>query len=128
MTVQDDLVFRALADSRRREMLDVLRDAPQTTGALCDRFPGLDRCTVMQHLGVLERAGLLIVRREGRLRWNYLNALPIKEIHDRWISHHAAAAVDLLARLKTDLEAPAVPETEAQASGSKRKARPSRRT
>jgi DNA-binding transcriptional ArsR family regulator len=128
MTAQDDLVFRALADSRRREMLDLLRDAPQTTGALCDRFSALDRCTVMQHLGVLERAGLLIVRREGRLRWNYLNALPIKEIHDRWISRHAAGAVELLARLKTDLEAPAAPGQGSQASRSKRKARPSRRT
>lgn len=58
----------------------------------------------MQHLGILERAGLVIARREGRLRWNYLNALPIKEIHDRWIAPHAAGAVQLLARLKTDLE------------------------
>ena len=64
---RDDLVFKALADSRRRQILDLLKEAPRTTGELCDRFEGsLDRCTVMQHIGVLERAGLIIARREGR--------------------------------------------------------------
>jgi DNA-binding transcriptional ArsR family regulator len=101
----DDLVFKALADSRRRQILDLLKAAPRTTGELCDRFEGsLDRCTVMQHIGVLERAGLLIARRQGRSRWNYLNAAPLKQIYDRWISPYAAEAVALLARLKRDLE------------------------
>jgi DNA-binding transcriptional ArsR family regulator len=85
-------------------MLDMLKDHPQTTGELCARFPALDRCTVMQHLRVLEQADLVIVRREGRERWNYLNPLPIKEIHDRWIGPYAAQAVSLLGRLKEDLE------------------------
>jgi DNA-binding transcriptional ArsR family regulator len=58
----------------------------------------------MQHLRVLEKADLVIVKREGRLRWNYLNPLPVKEIYDRWISAHAAAAVDFLAAMKGDLE------------------------
>ena len=101
---QSDLVFRALSASTRREILDVLKDRPQTTGELCARFPALDRCTVMQHLKVLEGADLVIVKREGRERWNHLNPLPIKHIHDRWIGPHAARAVDLLDRLKTDLE------------------------
>jgi DNA-binding transcriptional ArsR family regulator len=101
----DDLIFKALADSRRRQILDLLKEAPRTTGELCERFQGsLDRCTVMQHIGVLERAGLIIARREGRNRWNYLNAAPFKEIHDRWISPYASEAVELLARLKRDLE------------------------
>lgn len=101
----DDLVFKALADGRRREILDLLRAAPRTTGELCGHFAGaLDRCTVMQHLGVLERSGLLIVRREGRTRWNYLDAAPLRAIHDRWIAPFASAAVDLLARLKRDME------------------------
>jgi DNA-binding transcriptional ArsR family regulator len=101
----DDLVFKALADSRRRQILDLLKAAPRTTGELCDRFEGsLDRCTVMQHIGVLERAGLLIARRQGRSRWNYLNAAPLKQIYDRWISPYATEAVALLARLKRDLE------------------------
>ncbi|HZB61589.1 MAG TPA: helix-turn-helix domain-containing protein [Microvirga sp.] len=101
---QSDLVFKALSASTRREILDVLKDRPQTTGELCARFPALDRCTVMQHLKVLEAADLLIVKREGRERWNHLNPLPIKHIHDRWIGPHAARAVNLLDRLKTDLE------------------------
>ncbi|HSL71449.1 MAG TPA: metalloregulator ArsR/SmtB family transcription factor [Longimicrobiales bacterium] len=100
---RDDAVFKALADARRRRILDLLKDGPRTTGELCDRFAGLDRCTVMQHLAVLEKAGLVIVRREGRHRWNYLNVLPIKELHDRWIGPYAASAVMLLARLKRDL-------------------------
>jgi len=97
-------VFKALADYRRREMLDLLRDRPQTTGDICKHFKDLDRCTVMQHLGVLEKAELLIVKREGRNRWNYINPLPIKEIYDRWISRYATHAIDILARMKHDLE------------------------
>ena len=57
----------------------------------------------MQHLRVLADAGLVIVRRDGRERWNHLNALPIKHIHDRWIGPYAARAVDLLDRLQSDL-------------------------
>ncbi len=102
---RDDLVFKALADSRRREILDLLKVSARTTGELCDHFRKLDRCTVMQHIGVLEKAGLLISRREGRQRWNHLNVMPLKELHDRWISPYATAAVDLLARMKRDFEA-----------------------
>jgi DNA-binding transcriptional ArsR family regulator len=101
---RDDLVFKALADSRRREILDLLKVSARTTGELCDHFKELDRCTVMQHIGVLEKAGLLISRREGRQRWNHLNVMPIREVHDRWISPYATAAVDLLARMKRDFE------------------------
>ncbi len=103
---KQDRVFKALGHSTRRRILDLLRDAPRTTGELCDRFSGLDRCTVMQHLSVLERAELIVVRTDGRLRWNCLNAMPIKEIHDRWIGAYATQAVELLARLKRELEEP----------------------
>ena len=102
---KEDAVFKALANGKRRQMLDAIRDAPLTTGALCERFPEMDRCTVMQHLKVLEEAELIIPRREGRERWNHLNALPIKHIHDRWIGPYAARATDMLDRLKADLEA-----------------------
>ncbi|MCA1562402.1 MAG: helix-turn-helix domain-containing protein [Acidobacteria bacterium] len=102
---RQERVFKALADARRRRLLDLLKGERRTTGELCARFPDLDRCTVMQHLRVLERAGLIIVRREGRVRWNYLNALPIKEISDRWISPYAVHAVNLLARVTRELEA-----------------------
>jgi DNA-binding transcriptional ArsR family regulator len=100
----DDVVFKALGDSRRRAILDLLRPAPRTTGDIVERFPELDRCTVMQHIGVLERAGLVIARRRGRERWNYLNPLPIKRIHDRWIGRYATGAVNLLARLQEAVE------------------------
>lgn len=95
-----------MSAATRRAILDALKDQPQTTGALCARFAPLDRCTVMQHLKVLEDAELVIVRRKGRERWNHLNPLPIKHIHERWIGPYAAHAVEILDRLKTDLETP----------------------
>src|SRR3990167_10181539 len=100
VATREDAVFRALAAPVRRQILDALKDNPQTTGELCARFPELDRCTVMQHLKVLEAADLVIAHKVGRVRWNYLNALPIKTIHARWIGPHAAGAVGLLARMK----------------------------
>jgi DNA-binding transcriptional ArsR family regulator len=100
----DDLVYKALADFRRREILDLLKDEPKTTGEICDHFDELDRCTVMQHVGVLEKAGLIIAKREGRKRWNYLNVVPIREIYDRWINKYATPSVELLTRLKHDLD------------------------
>ena len=103
---REERVFKALADGRRREILDLLKRQPKTTGELCEHFRNLDRCTVMQHLGVLERAGLVIVKREGRTRWNYLNVVPITEIYQRWISQYASKSVELLARMRHDLEEP----------------------
>ncbi|CTQ59648.1 ArsR/SmtB family transcription factor [Roseibium album] len=100
-----DKIFKALADRRRRKILDLLKNTPKTTGTLCEAFPELDRCTVMQHMRVLEAADLIIVQRKGRERWNHLNALPIKDIHDRWIGEFAENAVTMLASLKSDLEA-----------------------
>jgi len=99
-----DQLFGALSHRTRREILDLLRDHSRTTGDLCDHFSPLDRCTTMQHLGVLERAGLIVVQRKGRERWNHLDVLPIKLIHDRWIGPYARSAVELLARLQADLE------------------------
>jgi DNA-binding transcriptional ArsR family regulator len=99
-----DRVFKALASGTRRRILDLLKDRPRTTGELCAQFPELDRCTTMQHLGVLERAGVVVVQRKGRERWNHLDVVPIKLIHDRWIGTYARSAVELIATLKTDLE------------------------
>jgi DNA-binding transcriptional ArsR family regulator len=99
-----DQIFKALADRRRRQILDLIKDEPKTTGELCEYFKNYDRCTVMQHLGVLERAGLIIVKRAGRLRWNYLNAVPIREIYDRWINQYASPAVEVLTKLKANLD------------------------
>ena len=99
-----DAVFKALANATRRSILDTLRDQPLTTGALAEQFPDLDRCTVMQHLAVLESAGLVTAERKGRERWNHLNPIPIHDIHERWIGPHAAFAVSKLAALKRNLE------------------------
>lgn len=99
-----DLIFKALAHRRRREILDMLKEAPRTTGMLCESFADMDRCTVMQHLKVLEDADLVIAKRDGRERWNHLNSLPIKHIHDRWISAYAGHALSILDRLKGDLD------------------------
>lgn len=104
--VDEDGVFKALASPTRRRLLDLLKDQPRTTGYLCEQFGDLDRCTVMQHLRVLERAGLVNAQRKGRERWNHLDPLPIKHIHDRWISEYATSAVAFLDALRTDLERP----------------------
>lgn len=103
--VEDDsAVFKALADGKRRKMLDLLKIKPRTTGELCSFFPDVDRCTVMLHLEVLRKAELIIVKKEGRFRWNYLDALPIKRIHDRWIGKYADFAVEMLEELKQKAE------------------------
>jgi DNA-binding transcriptional ArsR family regulator len=99
-----DRIFKALADHRRRAILDELKEEPKTTGMLCGIFPELHRCTVMQHLGVLEEAELIVVERRGRERWNHLNAMPIKRIHDRWIGDYAKHAVARIDTLKRALE------------------------
>ncbi|BDH55939.1 helix-turn-helix transcriptional regulator [Tsukamurella sp. PLM1] len=98
----DDLVFKALGNATRRRMLDVLKEAPRTTGELCAQFPDLDRTTVLQHLRVLERAELVIGRKVGRERHLTLAPVPIKRIHDRWIGDYTRAAVSLLDDLTRD--------------------------
>ena len=100
-----DRVFKALANATRRAICDELKRRPLTTGQLVACFPEIDRTTVMMHLRVLERAGLLASVRKGRERFNYLDAMPIQEIHARWIGPHAAAASQRLLELKRELEA-----------------------
>ena len=101
---QDDLVFKALAGADRRKILDLLRDAPMTTGDLGQRLPWLDRTTVMQHLGVLEKARLIISKKQGRCRWNYLDVSPIQRIHERWIQAYALPSASMLSKLQQHLE------------------------
>jgi len=101
---QDDLVFKALAGADRRKILDLMRDAPMTTGEICTHLPTLDRTTVMQHLRVLEKARLVITKKEGRCRWNYLDVSPIQRIYERWIQAYSMPSAQLLSRLQCDLE------------------------
>lgn len=97
-------VWRALANPVRRRILDALRDGPKTTGRLADEFPDLTRFAVMQHLKVLEEAELVVPRREGRRRHNYLNPVPIQRIHDRWVSRFTKPWTEALLGLKDELE------------------------
>ncbi len=101
---EDDRVFKALAGRDRRRVLDLLRDGPRTTSEISRELPRLDRTTVMQHLRVLERAGLVISRKEGRCRWHYLDIAPVQRIHERWIRDYAMPSARLLTRLKRELE------------------------
>ena len=101
---EDDLVFKALAGKDRRLILDLLRDAPLTTGGIGEHLPHLDRTTVMQHLRVLENARLVISKKVGRCRWNYLDVSPIQRIYQRWIASYAMPGADFLESLRSQLE------------------------
>ena len=102
----DDLepVWRALASPIRRRMLDLLRVGPVSTGEIADEFGDLSRFAVMQHLRVLEAANLVVPRREGRVRLNFLNPVPIQRIYHRWVSRYQEPWAESLVALKGALE------------------------
>lgn len=102
-----DAVWKALANQARRKILDLLRDGPRYTGELAAQFPDLTRFAVMQHLNVLEEADLVVHRREGRKRFNYLNPVPIQRIYDRWVVRHVRPWTEALVSLRDELEAAA---------------------
>lgn len=95
----DDAVWGALNDATRREILDLLRIAPRTTGDLCDGFD-VTRFAVMKHLRVLEAAGLVVSEKRGRTRTNYLNPVPLQQIYRRWIAPFDALPADRLLTIK----------------------------
>jgi DNA-binding transcriptional ArsR family regulator len=99
-----DEVFRALADPTRRSLLDELfeRDG-QSLSELEQRLP-MTRFGVMKHLKLLEEAGLVTTRRRGREKLHFLNPVPIRLIHDRWVSKYSEPWVSALSKLKEDLE------------------------
>lgn len=99
-----DDVFKALADPTRRSLLDELfRQDGQTLSALEERLP-MTRFGVMKHLKVLEKAGLVVTRRRGREKLHHLNAVPIRLVHDRWVSKYAEPWAAALSELKHSLE------------------------
>jgi uncharacterized protein YndB with AHSA1/START domain/DNA-binding transcriptional ArsR family regulator len=100
-------VFRALSDPSRRLLLDSLfeRDG-QTLGELTSFLPGMTRFGVMRHLDVLEAADLITTRRAGREKRHYLNPVPIRRLHDRWISKFAEPVVGAMSAMKQHLESP----------------------
>ena len=104
-SIDDDGVFKALADPTRRRVLDLLfTDDGRTLGQLCAEFPDLSRFGVMKHLAVLEAASLVVTHRVGRSKHHYLNPVPIAEIHDRWTSKYASISTDALLGLRRALE------------------------
>ena len=106
MVGQVDEVFKALADPTRRRLLDELyRRDGQTLSDLEERF-SMTRFGVMKHLKLLEEAGLVVTRRRGREKLHFLNPVPIRLVHDRWVSKYAEPWVAGLSDLKHRLESP----------------------
>lgn len=99
-----DEVFKALADPTRRSLLDSLHESDgQSLSALEERLP-MTRFGVMKHLKVLEGAGLVVTRRRGREKLHFLNPVPIRLIHDRWVSKYAEPWAATLSGIKRELE------------------------
>src|SRR4051794_1132674 len=103
-SMDDDGVFRALADPTRRHLLDRLYERDGRTLTELESELEMTRFGVMKHLRVLEDAGLVVTRRSGREKLHYLNPVPIRLIHDRWISKYSERQVAALADLKHELE------------------------
>ncbi|HUH21287.1 MAG TPA: metalloregulator ArsR/SmtB family transcription factor [Gaiellaceae bacterium] len=110
--MEDARIWKALGSPHRRALLDALKDGPKTTSALCEVLPRLSRYAVMQHLGVLEHAGVVLVRREGRERWNELNAVPIQRELERWLSGFQQASASQLLAFERHLQETAAEEKE----------------
>jgi DNA-binding transcriptional ArsR family regulator len=100
----DDRIFRALADPTRRHLLDRLFERDGRTLTELESELEMTRFGVMKHLRVLEEAGLVLTRRSGREKLHYLNPVPIRLIHDRWIDKYRERQVSALADLKSELE------------------------
>jgi DNA-binding transcriptional ArsR family regulator len=102
--MDDDRVFRALADPTRRYLLDRLHERDGRTLTELESELEMTRFGVMKHLRVLEDAGLVATRRSGREKLHFLNPVPIRLIHDRWIDKYTERHVSALVDLKTELE------------------------
>ncbi|MHB1164759.1 MAG: ArsR/SmtB family transcription factor [Candidatus Nanopelagicales bacterium] len=100
----EDAVWRALAHATRRQVLDLLVESPRTTGQVVAAL-GLDRHVVMAHLAVLRDAGLVLGERRGRVRMNFLNAVPIQEIHHRWVTPASGPWASALIAVRDGAEA-----------------------
>ena len=107
MTRDDDrdaLVFKALADPTRRQLLDQLFERDGRTLTELEADVDMTRFGVMKHLRVLEEAGLVVTRRSGREKLHFLNPVPIRLVHDRWIDKYTERQVSALVDLKKELE------------------------
>lgn len=99
-----DQVWKALSDGTRRSILDFLRGGPRTTTEIVEQFPHLSRFGIMKHIDVLREAGLIVTRGEGRKRINSLNAIPIRQIYERWVTRFEGFWASALLRIKGDAE------------------------
>jgi DNA-binding transcriptional ArsR family regulator len=99
-----DEVWKALSDKTRRAILDLLRQGPRKTTEIVEAFPHLTRFGVMKHIDVLREAGLINTREEGRQRVNSLNAVPIRQIYERWVSRYEDFWANKLLRLSEDVQ------------------------
>jgi DNA-binding transcriptional ArsR family regulator len=104
LVTDDDRVFKALADPTRRFLLDLLFAREGQTLTELESAVEMTRYGVMKHLKVLEEAGLVVARRSGREKLHFLNAVPIREVHDRWIDKYTERHVAALVDLKSELE------------------------
>ena len=104
--IDDDLVFKALADPTRRLLLDLLFERDGRTLTELESGVEMTRFGVMKHLKVLEDAGLILTHRAGREKQHFLNAVPIRLIHDRWIDKYTERGLSALGDLKAELEKP----------------------
>ncbi|MEU7785887.1 MULTISPECIES: metalloregulator ArsR/SmtB family transcription factor [Amycolatopsis] len=102
--MQDDLVFKALADPTRRFLLDLLFERDGRTLTELETQVEMTRFGVMKHLKLLEEAGLVVTRKDGREKRHFLNPVPIRQIHDRWIDKYTERHVTALLDLKNELE------------------------
>ncbi len=93
-------------------MLDLLAGKPRTTGELVLAFPKLSRFAVMKHLAVLKSAGLLVITRDGRKRWNSINPVPLRDVVRRWMGRQEEMWSDSLLNLRDEAEKPEQPEGE----------------
>jgi DNA-binding transcriptional ArsR family regulator len=103
--VDDNLVFKALADPTRRFLLDLLFEQESRTLSELEAEVDMTRIGVMKHLRLLEEAGLVLTRRSGREKLHFLNPVPIRLIHDRWINKYTERHASALTNLKAELEA-----------------------
>jgi DNA-binding transcriptional ArsR family regulator len=100
MSEELSTVFKALGHPIRRGILDLLKVSPRTTGELNDYFPEVTRYAIMKHLKILEEGNLVVVRREGKYKRNFLNAVPLQEMHNRWVGKYMQTTANSLLNIK----------------------------
>lgn len=104
--MEDELsgLFKALGHPIRRQILDILKESAKTTGELNEHFPEVTRYAIMKHLTILEEGNLVVVRREGKYRLNFLNAVPLQEMHNRWVGKYLQQTANSLLNLQAMVE------------------------